>query len=74
MKRNRGKLDLAVTNKEYKTIVTFIEPYDDMYWYYKSYPSRNRGTKAYKIRKKQLFSYQRRMYRTWKHTRKTQWI
>ena len=65
-------------------LIQHNDPYDwskvfnlseDPYWedYHCQYPSRNRGFKAYKIRKKQLFSYQRRMYRTWKHNRKQQW-
>lgn len=34
------------------------------------YPKYRRG---YKNSKKQIMSYQVRMYRTWKHNRKTQW-
>ena len=44
----------------------------DRYWddYTTYYPKRNRGTHhCYP----QLYSYQIRMYRTWKHSRKTQW-
>ena len=37
------------------------------------YPNHNRGFAAYGNRKKQIYPSQRRMYKTWKHNRKTQW-
>jgi hypothetical protein len=56
--------------KEYK-----IATNEDYYFWYwegmvRSYPRYRRG---YKNPHKYLMSYQVRMYKTWKHNRKTQW-
>ena len=57
-------------SKEYKIVTNGI--YKDPYWdeglYF--YPTIRRG---YKNPIKRIMSYQIRMYRTWKHNRKTQW-
>ena len=46
--------------------------YDDPYWDegVTYYPNNRRG---FKCSGKQIMHYQYRMYRTWKHNRKTQW-
>ncbi len=68
--RNRAKLNKAKTSKEYLAIQYDINY--PLYWdeCVTMYPRYNRGTKQ---SNKRLFSYQVRMYRTWKHNRKTQW-
>jgi hypothetical protein len=55
--------------KEYKVIT---RGWDDPYWdeYINYYPKYRRG---YKNSGKRIMSYQVRMYKTWKHNRKTQW-
>lgn len=59
--RNRAKLKKAKTSKEYKAIQIKIKypPYWDDGIIFKT--------------KGDLYSYQYRMYKTWKHNRKTQW-
>ena len=56
--------------KEYKLVTNrfYKEPYWDEGINY--YPKYRRG---YKNSNKQIMSYQIRMYRSWKHNRKTQW-
>ena len=56
--------------KEYK--IATNDKYIDWYWedMGKSYPRYRRG---FKNTHKYLRSYQVRMYKTWKHNRKTQW-
>ena len=55
--------------KEYKVITRFLDvPYWDEGINY--YPRFRRG---YKNSNRQIMSYQIRMYKTWKHNRKTQW-
>ncbi len=65
---NRQELKKVVTSKEYRCKMM----YDDPYWieYSTQYPNHSRG---FKNTSKGLFTYQMRMYRTWKHTRKTQY-
>lgn len=73
--RNRGKLSKAKSNREYNKILWDSEY--GMYWdeCVNYYPKYNRGTKKgqKKFWRKQKMSYQIRMYRTWKHNRKTRW-
>lgn len=68
--RNRSKLTKAVTNNEYHKMWLKIlyDPYWDEGIIF--YP---RWRKGFKNPNKQLMSFQLRMYRTWKHNRKTQW-
>jgi hypothetical protein len=68
--RNRAKLNKAETNKEYKNII--IDELYPPYWDEGAsfYPKYNKGTN-HPIPK--LYSSQIRMYKTWKHNRKTQW-
>lgn len=55
--------------KEYKIATNeSYTPYWDEYTMY--YPMRRRG---FKNPHKRIMSYQIRMYRTWKHNRKTKW-
>lgn len=65
-----GKVAKSTTNrKEYKffTNSKIKEPYWDEGWTY--YPKYRRGFK----KSKQILKYQVRMYRTWKHNRRTRW-
>jgi len=69
--RNRAKLNKAQDSKEYLAIQYDIEY--PLYWDEgcSMYPRwKNSGSKN---SNKQIFYYQKRMYRTWKHNRKTQW-
>lgn len=66
---NRAKLKKANNNNEYRLLMFNFEypPYYEEGWsVWKS-----RGTRRYK--KKQLYKYQVRMYKTWKYNRKTQY-
>lgn len=69
--KKNGKIAKFTThNKEYKIVTnsSICEPYwDDGIVFY---PKNRRG---YKNSNKQIMKYQVRMYRTWKHNRKTQW-
>lgn len=67
---NRAKLNKANNGREYGNILSDI--LYPLYWDEgcNMYPRYRRG---YKNSGKQIFSYQRRMYRTWKHNRKTRW-
>ena len=65
---NRKRGYTITDNHAYRVLVVLD---DDPYWdeglnYYKS--------KGKRGNKKQIFNYQRRMYRTWKHNRNTQYI
>lgn len=69
-KINRAKLNKAFNNREYKIITNNIlfPPYwDDGVM---EYP---RWRNGFKNPIKRIFSYQVRMYRTWKYNRKTRW-
>lgn len=68
--RNRARLSKAKTNKEYLAL-RFIDDYG-LYWDegISFYPQYRRG---FKNPNKHIMSYQVRMYKTWKHNRKTQW-
>jgi len=70
VKFNRAHYNLAHTPKEYKKKMINMDypPYWDEGITF--YPKRNRGTNHMWPK---LYSYQIRMYRTWKHNRKTQW-
>lgn len=68
--RNRAKLNKAKNGRDYQIImVSEIYP---MYWDdgVNYYPRYKRG---FKNPNKQIMSYQVRMYRTWKHNRRTKW-
>jgi len=69
---NRARFNLAQTRNEYKKLS--YEWYWPLYWdegvYW--YPKKVSPQSAWKC-KRQLRSYQMRMYKTWKHNRKTQW-
>ena len=67
---NRAKLKKAVDNATYRRIwIKFEYP---AYWDdgIATYPRYKRG---FKNPTKTIFAYQVRMYKTWKHNRKTQW-
>ena len=70
--RNRAKLNKAHNNKEYKLIEWFSDPYWDegVKWYPKGNRHSHSGKKIWSGKH---YSYQIRMYKTWKHNRKTQW-
>ena len=73
--RNRAKLNKAKTSKEYSAIqynINYPIYWDECTMYYPRY---NRGTSKdnMKFWRKQKLSYQYRMYKNWKHNRKTQW-
>jgi hypothetical protein len=58
-----------MNNRIYKyKYVWDTDPYYEDYW--ERFPKYRPG---YKNSNKRLFSYQVRMYKTWKHNRKTQW-
>lgn len=60
----------TTSRKEYKVVTNdkIKEPYwDEGIMFYPRY------RKGYKNPNKTIMSYQVRMYRTWKHNRKTQW-
>jgi len=66
---NRKRTDIVTDNRSYKVInlTYFYPPYwDEGIVHYKSRGFRN-------IKKKRIFAYQYRMYRTWKHNRDNQW-
>jgi hypothetical protein len=67
---NRAITKNCKTSKEYKVRQINIDfpPYWDEGVSF--YPRHNRGTHSANPK---LYSYQIRMYRTWKHSRKTQW-
>ena len=69
-KRNRAKLNKATNNKEYRII--FLNYEYPRYWDegIHTYPNYRRG---FKNPNKTIMRYQVRMYKTWKHNRKTQW-
>jgi len=67
---NRAKLNKAKTNKEYNALQLMVDygPYWDEGIYF--YPMYRRG---FKNPNKRIMAYQVRMYKTWKHNRKTKW-
>lgn len=69
-KRYRGRLDKAITSREYKIVL--IDLLYPIYWDegLSFYPRYRRG---FKNSNKQLLKYQMREYRSWKHNRKTQY-
>lgn len=70
--RNRTKLNIAINSNQYKRIqLQILYP---IYWEegVRLYPAWRKGFDKNK-RKKQLFPFQVRMYKTWKHNRKTQY-
>lgn len=72
VENKNGKISRTTThNKEYKIVND--SDYTDRYWdegviYYPKY---RKGFSSWKKRRLKMF--QVRMYRTWKHNRKTQW-
>ncbi len=68
--RNRAYLNKAQNGREYHIMLLneLYPPYWDDGVYL--YPRYRRG---FKNSNKQIYSYQVRMYRTWKHNRKTKW-
>lgn len=72
---NRAKLNKAKTSKEYLAIQYSINY--PIYWdeCIMFYPRYNRGTSKDKKKfwRKQKMGFQLRMYKTWKHNRKTKW-
>jgi hypothetical protein len=77
MKRIRFKkesqiLKLTTDRREYKILsIVDPDPYAEEFW--KTYPDIRPQFESNWKRRKTLLSYQRRMYRTWKYNRKTQW-
>lgn len=68
--RNRAKLNKANNNYEYNSkLLGILYP---LYWDdgIIMYPKIRKG---FKNSNKQIFAYQKRNYRTWKHNRKTQY-
>lgn len=69
MKPFKGKVSQRTThNKEYKIVTRDRDPYWDEGIV--QYPKKRKG---FKNPNRQIFGYQVRMYRTWKHNRKTKW-
>ena len=70
---NRAQGKNYFTSKEYKYFLClYEEPYSEDYWgihYTYDYKSKL----GYKKPNKSLYFYKRRMYRTWKYNRKTQY-
>lgn len=68
--RNRAKLNKAQNGRDYQLV--WINELYPMYWDegVNFFP---RYRKGFKNSNKQIMSYQVRMYRTWKHNRRTQW-
>ena len=72
-KKESQILKLTTNRREYKILTTVDQdPYPD-WGYWNSYPKLRPKYQSNWKRRKQLFSYERRMYRTWKYNRKTQW-
>ena len=74
--RNRAKLNKAINNIEYK-ILYYQEKYplywDECYGYYGNHKKHKRGFLWDSRPRKRLLFYQIRMYKSWKHNRKTQY-
>lgn len=68
MKNKKTEKTKQTTNSRVYKILTTIN--SDPYWE-DHYSIRPKGKLVWK--RKQLFSYQKRMYKSWKHNRKTQW-
>jgi hypothetical protein len=68
--RNRAKLKKAKTGREYR--ILYLNELYPLYWDdgVNEYPKYKKG---FKNPNKRIFSYQVRMYKTWKHNRKTRW-
>ena len=65
--KNKERVKNETNRRVYKILTTINQ---DPYWedYYLIRP---KGKLVWK--RKELFSYQKRMYKSWKHNRKTQW-
>jgi hypothetical protein len=68
--KNRAKLNKAENSRNYRLI--WIDELYPMYWdeglnFYPKY------RKGFKNNNKRILKYKVRMYRTWKHNRRTQW-
>ncbi len=82
-KPKRARLKNETDSRTYRIVWKELEPYwdDGIYWH----PKLKRTSSLYRPygysyhrmykrwNKKKIMNYQRRMYRTWKHTRKTQY-
>ena len=69
MKPFKSKVSqITIHNKEYNIVTKDQDPYPDEGVNF--YPKYRRG---FKNKNKRIMSYQVRMYRTWKHNRKTQY-
>ena len=69
--RNRCRIEVVTDNHSYK-VINFKEEFPP-YWDegINFYPKFRRG---FKNPTKRIMNYQRRMYKTWKHNRNTQYI
>lgn len=77
MKRIRFKkesqiLKLTTDRREYKILATIDQdPYAEEYW--KFHTTKTPGCDSNWKRRRTLTPFEVRIYRTWKHNRKTQW-
>ena len=69
---DRSKSKWTTNNRYYKYLSLYdLDPYYDEYWgTYLKHPNGSWGSKR---SNKTLYFYQVRMYRTWRHNRKTQY-
>jgi hypothetical protein len=69
----RKILEDTTTNRRVYHIIHDVDddPYPEEYGYYHKHKPGRRG--HWKSLMKPIWGHQMRMYRTWKHTRKTQW-
>jgi hypothetical protein len=66
------RIDITTNRREYHILHDIDgDPYPEMYGHYHERKPGRRGW--IKSLKKSIWQHQVRMYRTWKHTRKTQW-
>lgn len=64
------RIDITTNRREYHILHDIDDdPYPEDYGYYQKH---KRGFRGY-WKSKMIWPHQMRMYRTWKHTRKTQW-
>lgn len=68
MSKKYKRLKTTTNSREYKSIRRYVDHYWDECIAF--YPRHNRGTNTVMPK---LMKFQVRMYRTWKHNRKTQW-
>jgi len=72
MKTGKHSRNLLITTdrREYTRGMKWVDPWDDSCHFLIN--TARRGFVGY-YKRKGLYPYQRRSYRTWKHNRKTQW-